>query len=104
MANLYKIQKRDNEESEWYDFEPMKGWFNHIDLTYNEARSVVSEYKSLSKTKNYRLIKQGKNDKIMPCTYCNKSIKVQEPSSSSDGGITHIHDDCLRKKFSLIRT
>lgn len=98
MPNKYKIQTRKSIDDEWVDMKPMKGWFDTIDLTYNEARSIVKEYKGLSGTKNYRTIKQGKNDTIMPCTICLKSIKVNERSSSYDGGITHIHDDCRYKK------
>lgn len=103
MPQMYKIQKRDSDAADWLDMKPMKGWFDHIDLTYKEARSIVSEYKKLSKTKNYRVLKQGKNDTIMPCVICNKSIKVSEPSGSSDGGITHTHDECLRTKLQKNR-
>lgn len=99
VVNLYKIQTRNSVDDEWVDQKPMKGWFNTIDLSYNEARSIVREYKELTKTKNYRTIKQGKNDTIMPCTICHKSIKVNEKSGSSDGGITHSHDDCRYKQF-----
>lgn len=99
MPSLYKIQKRDSTESEWEDMKPTKGWFDHIDLSYNDARSIVKEYKELSKTKNYRTIKQGKHDTIMPCSICLKSIKVSERSGSSDGGITHTHDDCRYAQY-----
>lgn len=94
MPNLYKIQTRDNPESEWHDMKPIKGWFDHIDLTYSDACAVVREYKGLSGTKDYRTIKQGKNDTIMPCTVCGKSIKILESYGSCDGGISHIHDKC----------
>lgn len=103
MANLYKIQTRKSDDDEWVDMQPMKGWFNTIDLSYNEARSIVSEFKGLSKTKNYRTIKQGKNDTIKPCTICHKSIKVNENSGSADGGITYSHDDCRYKQFEQRR-
>lgn len=99
MPNLYKIQIRDSLESEWRDMHPIKGLFNTIDLSYNEARSIVSDFNGLSKTKNHRTIKQGKNDVIKPCTICNKSIKIQEDSGTSDGGVTYTHDACRRNKM-----
>lgn len=54
----YKIEIFDTKLGVWRDMKPIKGISDNRDLEYHEARSLASDYKGLSGTKNYRHAKQ----------------------------------------------
>lgn len=54
----YKIEIFDTKLGVWRDMKPIKGISDNRDLEYHEARSLASDYKGLSGTKNYRYAKQ----------------------------------------------
>lgn len=58
MGKLYKVQMRDSEDAPWRDLQPLKGMYEHRNHTYAEARGIVSDYKGLSGTRNFRCVVQ----------------------------------------------
>lgn len=58
MGKLYKVQMRESESAPWVDLRPLKGMYEHRNHTYAEARGIVSDYKGLSGTRNFRCVVQ----------------------------------------------